>query len=361
MAFFQKTKQVIIDPRSSFNYGSFYFQGLENLFGKSRISFSQKPFKHLQTGLGNNLRFIVKENGTEKKVYIHTDDSYKIHADMYEWCDVYGCVNANYNAYPKKQFPKLVSLVPSFGIRKYSLIKTIWQAFIIFLKVPNDIIKRKAYNKYTQKEECNKFKNIKRHFGYFIKNYLHRCPYSAYKNELPTSKNYIFFLSTLWYNDVYNKNDEGVNMRRANFIRACKKIKNVEFEGGLLANDTSSNELFFDVLTTERIAMPDWIEKTKKSTLVFNTPAFWDCHGWKLGEYLALGKCIVSTALSNDLPYPLEHGVNIHFVENDEIAMREAIEFIYANPDYRQKLEQGAKEYWQKYGTPEASLKLLNL
>ena len=94
---------------------------------------------------------------------------------------------------------------------------------------------------------------------------------------------------------------------------------------------------------------------------MFNTPAFWDCHGWKLGEYLALGKCIVSTKLSNDLPYPLEHGVNIHLVENTEEAMREAIEYIISHPDYRHKLERGAREYWEKWGTPAASLNLLGI
>jgi hypothetical protein len=30
-----------------------------------------------------------------------------------------------------------------------------------------------------------------------------------------------------------------------------------------------------------------------------------------------MGKAIISTELSNDLPVPLEHGVNIHFVENN--------------------------------------------
>ena len=103
------------------------------------------------------------------------------------------------------------------------------------------------------------------------------------------------------------------------------------------------------------------MEKTKRSVLVFNTPAFWDCHGWKLGEYLAMGKCIVSTELSNDLPFPLEHGKNIHFVENDKDEIKEAIKYIIRHPDYRIKLENGARLYWEQYGTPEASLKLLGL
>jgi glycosyltransferase involved in cell wall biosynthesis len=107
--------------------------------------------------------------------------------------------------------------------------------------------------------------------------------------------------------------------------------------------------------------MREWLEKTKQSAVVFNTPAFWNCHGWKLGEYLALGKCIVSTKLQNDLPFPLEHGKNIHFVENNQDAMGEAIEYIISHPDYRQKLESGARAYWDAYGSPIAALKLLGV
>ena len=127
--------------------------------------------------------------------------------------------------------------------------------------------------------------------------------------------------------------------------------------GGGICEDS----VFNNVVVNQGEPFALWIEKTKRSALVFNTPAFWDCHGWKLGEYLALGKCIVSTKLSNDLPHPLEHGVNIHFVEKSEESMCEAVEYILTHPDYRHKLEKGAREYWETYGTPEASLKLLGI
>ena len=107
--------------------------------------------------------------------------------------------------------------------------------------------------------------------------------------------------------------------------------------------------------------MKEWLKKTKESAVAFNTPAFWNCHGWKLGEYLAMGKAIISTELSNDLPEPLKHGVNIHFVENTSQAMSEAVEFIVSHPEYRKTLESGARAYWEKYGTPEASLRLMSI
>lgn len=354
-------KKIIIDPRSNYSYSSFYVFGLEELVGKRNISYNLKPFAELND-LGNDLRFILDKDGVKTKFFIHTNDSYQLRQEDYNWCDVYGCVNANFSHYPKDVYPKLISLVPSFAIRNdSSFLKCIKEALLLFCTTSNHVLNRKEWNKYTQQLECNKWRNIKHFFLRRFKNWMNRLPLSAYENSNNSKDDYVFFLSTLWYSDTYNKNDEGVNLRRAYFIRACKKILGDKFEGGLLRDSSSSNELFADVLCHNRESFSSWLEKTKKSALVFNTPAFWDCHGWKLGEYLALGKCIVSTQLSNDLPYPLEHGVNIHFVENSETAMKEAIEYILSHPDYRHKLEQGAKEYWNKYGTPQASLKLLGI
>ena len=180
-------KKIIVDPRSNYSYGSFYLYELIWLFGHSNVVFDIKPFLELND-MGNDMRFIaISDSNIPTKYFIHTNDSYRIQKEDYDWCDIYGCVNANFTHYPKEQYPKLKSLVP------------------------------------------------------------------------------------------------------------------------------------------------------------------------------ALGKCIISTQLSNDLPYPLEHGKNIHFVENSEQAMRDAIEYIIAHPEYKHRLEQGAREYWSQYGTPEASLKLLGI
>ena len=353
--------KIIIDSRSNYSYGSFYIDELKQLAGKHNVSYQLSPFKGLDN-LGNDMRFVCVTDDKQVKCFLHLNDSYKLREMNYEWCDIYGCVNANFNQYPMDKYPKLVSLVPSFGVRiEKLLISMIFNSLVRLLSIFSTVLKRAEWNKYTQRMECNGLRNIKHYFGRRIKMWQNRLPLSAYENSTPSEDDYIFFLSTLWYNDKYNKNDETVNLRRAHFIRACKSIEGITYEGGLLGDSTSSKEKFADVLAEHGEPFKAWIEKTKRSALVFNTPAFWDCHGWKLGEYLALGKCIVSTKLSNNLPYPLEHGKNIHFVEDTEESMREAIEYILDHPEYRHKLEQGAKDYWEKYGTPEASLKLLGI
>ena len=279
--------RIIIDPRSSYMYGSFYVSGLKQLFGSHSILYKLKPFCELPD-LGNDMRFVVVENGKQTKYFLHLNDSYQICERDYEWCDVYGCVNTNYKHYPKDKYPKLVSLAPSFGIQcDKRLINVLGSSVVRLLQIFRYVWNRIKWNKYTHRQECNHIRNIKQFLSHRYKVWRDRLPLSAYSNNEISSANYVFFLSTLWQNDEYNKNDEGVNLRRAHFIKACKSVKGCQLEGGLLGDDSSSNEKFADVVTMQRVAFPDWIEKTKRSALVFNTPAFWNCHGWKLGEYLA--------------------------------------------------------------------------
>ena len=349
--------RVIIDPRSSYPYGSFYLYGLIELLGKKRVSFSLKPFQELGDP-GWNFRFVMVSEDSTKRYFIHTNDTYHIDKKNYDWCDVYGHVNANFEHYPKDRYEKIISLAPSFGIRAMSLTQTMIMAMLNFLKAYQHIMNRSEWNKYKNKNDINKLSNIKHFFGRQYKTWKNRLPISSYDNSTGSSDDYIFFLSTLWYDHPDNQNDKGVNLRRAYFIRACKSL-NIKFEGGLVGDDTSSRNLFADVLSQNKVEFADWIRKTKSSSVVFNTPAFWDCHGWKLGEYLAMGKCIISTKLSNDLPAPLVHGEHIHYVENTQEAMKEALEYILSHPEYKRHLEQGATVYWKKYGTPIQSLKLL--
>jgi glycosyltransferase involved in cell wall biosynthesis len=96
----------------------------------------------------------------------------------------------------------------------------------------------------------------------------------------------------------------------------------------------------------------------KRSVIAFNTPAVHNCHGWKLSEYLAMGKAILSTPISHVLPKPLEHGRNVHIVRNEE-EMREGVMQLLTDRSYRERLSEGAREYYRAYASPAASIRLI--
>ena len=118
--------KIIIDPRSNYAYGSYYLYGLERIYRSHTITYSTSPFKHLAPA---DFRFIVVDGNTQIRYYVHTRDTYEISEDDYQWCDVYGCVNTNYGHYPCEEYPKLISLCPSFGIRIRGKWKTMLDSF----------------------------------------------------------------------------------------------------------------------------------------------------------------------------------------------------------------------------------------
>ena len=337
--------QAEVNPLNHIAYSSFYIYALKEMLGKGAVRFASTPFKGLsvESLQSRGLLFTIKRPDLpEKRYFICGNDSYRIEEEIYEWCDVYASVNANFEKTPRRD--KLVSLVPSFGVRLWGKGETVLHA------LSNAV----SYQRIVHDQK------IKTFFGNY-KRLLNRPFYTDLTPEA-SSPDYVFFCSTLWYNDEYNQNDRRVNARRAHFIRACKEIDCIRFEGGFVPlQGRSSSGLFADCISPISYPYQIWLQKTKQSALVFNTPAFWDCHGWKLGEYLALGKAIISTPLSNDLPAPLTHGVNIHFVEDDMDSMKEAITFIIKHPDYKERLERGARDYWSAYGTPEKSLELMGI
>lgn len=307
--------KVLIDPEDDIQYMSFYIKGLIDRFGHSSVAFNRHAFEDLPSGdrATRTMRFILRDGSSEKRYVIDTNDSYRINETLYDWCDVYGSVNTNWAKTPANQQGKLVSLCPSFAICYTNPLRAWLSASLGVIGTSRP--KRKylgCWRRMLQRPQLTEY-----------------TPQQA-------RDNYIFHLSTLWQSDEWNRNNEGVNLRRAYFIRACRTLEpEVTFEGGLA--------------------------KTKDSTLVFNTPAYWDCHGWKLGEYMALGKAILSTPLSNDLPAPLIHGQHIHITGATQDEMSDAIRYMISHPDYRHTLENNIHDYWQHYGTPEASLKLLGI
>ena len=201
--------------------------------------------------------------------------------------------------------------------------------------------------------------NLKLYVRNAFSPYLRRFPISDYSRPLAVKRDYVFFISSLWskkesiFTD-FNNDIDSVNNWRIQYIRYVKENANLTFEGGLYGNHIPKG--CEDFIFTHFVPTADYIRKTKESLFVFNTPAVWGCHGWKLGEFLAMGKAIISTPLKNDLPAPLVHGEQIHYV-NSCAELEEAVRLLSSDSDYRHRLETGAKQYFERYCTPVSVIK----
>jgi len=316
-------KVLIYAPVDVFYY-SFYIEGFYNIFGKKNVRFSVKEFPRFSS---RTLAAVVYKNGNESRIVIDALDTPRIYKKPLDWCDVYGKVNFNEKALPEENSYKILAIGPSFGIRIWSLTATLNLAVLNYFKS-----KGRIYNK-----------------SYFFTSYwrqLNRLPIRKYIPSQKAENNYVFFISSLW------EKEEKTNMLRANFIKTCKEMKQVNFEGGF-APRSDKKELNFGEFIDKRVSPKKYLMKIKNSLVVFNTPAVQGCHGWKLPEFLALGKAIISTEIWNILPERLEDKKHLHFVSSSTSEMKKAINEIIINSQYRENLERNSREYYLKHLTPK--------
>jgi len=314
--------KVFISASCDMHYGSFYIYGLYQLYGKKNVKFSSQYFKAFKHN-NHFLAFIIKENNNIKKVIIDFTDSKLIDESALDWSDVYGKINLDDNV---RVHPKIMAIGPSFGIRIYSLYETIWLASSNFLRSYNNIPnKRKFFSDYKAQ---------------------YKRPQLAHYSYKPSESNFVFFMSSLWKQDIKT------NKFRANFIQSCKANKSVDFEGGFAPRTKNDVKGYEELTCLGRIVMQDYLKKTKLSALVFNTPAVKECHGWKLAEYLCLGKAIISTPMERALPKELEDKVHLLFTKGSTDDITEKVNAIISNVVLRQQLEDNAQTYFENHLAP---------
>lgn len=334
------TVQIVIDSTSRILYSSYYIKGLYEVFGKENVSFGRKHFKNLhrqkeQFSFEHFFAFVSITDTKITKFIVDFCDPPDINQEAYNWCDVYAKINFD-NHQNDAEMSKLIIIPPSFGIRIWNLQQTFYYCWRNFLATPRSL--PTTINKFF-KDYYQQYKREP------IESYLVHFKIKQIK------KPFIFMIGTLWKD---TDNAKITNQKRKNFIEACKKIDNCEFEGGLyFISKDAEYEKYKDIIFSKPYSIKEYIRKTKLSDIVFNTPAVHNCHGWKLAEFLAMGKPIISTTLSYELHTPLCHGKNIHIIDN-ESEIQSSIENILRNQEYKQLLGENAAKYFLEYMTPSS-------
>lgn len=341
--------KVTIDPRFQINYSSYYIQGLMDVVGKENILFgiidgisvcSQDDFR-------KGMAVLLQERDIEKHLFIDTWDSDDIHPDYYQWSDVYAKINVR----PEDALHEKIRVIgPSFGIQLWNPAKTLSLAIINYWKAR----KTKGY-----------LPSLKYYLLNYAYTFVRRVPLQRYARPYHEDRDYVFALNTLWYDELTYAT---TNRVRGHFARICQRIYS-QFEGGFFYIPSSGVEVQFpkykeylvayeDLLIHRRVGIKEYIRKLRKSALVFNVPSVSGCHGWKLGEYLALGKVIVSMPLNNAMPEGWTDGIT-HLEVHDECEMEQAILRLHENPELCTLLKKGATCYYDQLLAPKKVIKSL--
>lgn len=330
--------KVIVDPSSKMVYSSFYIKGLYDIYGKKNVTFSRKYFNALKRKTESHswdqyMAFVVVDSGDIRRYIIDFRDKTSVKESAYEWCDKYGKINFNKERTDKKFHDKIVSIAPGYATRTWSMLESAYLCF------QNLVLCR-----------FSPVDSWYMHFADYYGQYT-RAPLEQYLKPVKgmESDPFVFLIGTLW---PHKNCVEGTNKYRKAFIEAVMD-SGLRFEGGFFVEEENPEfEEYRHLIISKWYPNRKYIRKTMESDIVFNTPAVHDCHGWKLGEFLTMGKAIVSMPLTHELPEKLVHGENIHFVRNtDEI--KDAVAAIIADPLYRAKLMKGARDYHYRHVSPE--------
>jgi hypothetical protein len=298
----RRSVTVSVDPRFRLAYHNYFLQGFADAGIGVRFRRLDRP-----PGLGAAMEI------DGRRIWTDTADMARIELEPYDWCDILGKVNCTPE--DAAEHRKIRLLGPVFGVRQ-------WELPFGYLRWPQ-LVCRGAEPRATLA-------------GLRFQGHT-RLSIEAYR-PAPSESGYVFHRSRPWAGK-----HAGANSPRERFIDAVARSG--------LAHEAS--------LTDERISLAEYLDRTRRSSSVFNCPAVHGCLGWKLGEYLALGKAIISTPLTRALPEPLVHGTHVHFVSDDTEAMLVAIRQIDRDDDYRRHLERGARDWYERNLAPAALVRRL--
>lgn len=336
-----KIKRIVFDYRTILAYGAYYYYGFKSVYGNivsyglTDVSISN----HEEYRKGCAV-IIIYDNGKKKRIFIDTNDNDGISIKYYDWCDIYAKINLNP---ADRNKTKVIAIGPSFGIQ-------IWSPFNTMLKcIKNYVCWNGSYKE-----------SLRLYLKDYAYTFYRRLPYEKYNIKCHEERNYMFTLSTLWYDErTFNT----TNKLRGHFARACKD-EFEHFEGGFyfIKGDGVQKEFpkyksymeeYGDLLIYERISMTEYMKRINRASFVFNTPSVCGCHGWKLGEYLAMGKAIISTPLNNVMPGDFIAGT--HYIEvTNENEIREAVHRLHEDASLVESLKQKSIEYFDQYLSPVA-------
>ena len=319
------TEKIKIYPGFDAMFYTFYLLGINRAFPEMTIQFGDVDFPmHLVAYLAMEYR--------GKKILIDAMDTSYIDDEALAWCDICGKVNLTKDEIKSEYREKVFPIGPNFGVRYYQIFEAMPLAVLNFIKANL------------------KLSYLKKYLGAYFHQYYSRLYETDYVYNEPENDKYIFSTSSYWHQaPITNEN-------RRRFFACAESVVNLTFEGGFYSSQAISEPEFRKYHLKTFLTSKEYIQNIKKSIVVFNTPAVKHCLGWKLGEYLALGKAIISTPIARDLPAELIHGTHIHLVDGSQESICEAIKLLLVEKDYRRKLENNARLYYDQYLKPEKAI-----
>lgn len=169
----------------------------------------------------------------------------------------------------------------------------------------------------------------------------------------------ILFQTRLWERDEVGPGEdwEEVNEGRVAVVRILKRTFPSQFLGGLVPTQFAKR-YYPDLLSSLNTDRRGYIEWSKSASIGIYTRGLHHSQAFKLAEYLAGSKCIVTEAGRNTLPKDLMKGT--HFLEFDSAEQCVTqCEALLRDPDRASAMQMENWNYYQAEVRPDVRMKRL--
>lgn len=191
-------------------------------------------------------------------------------------------------------------------------------------------------------------------------NYWRLPELSAYEYaaHLP-GEGYILYQTRAWNPGNYEHWQE-INESRLALIQALQSRFQERFVGGFMP-DAFARRHYPQAVTTFPTSRRRYVELIKRAQVCVYSRGLFDSPAFKMGEYLAAGRCIVAEPLANELPEPLQAGRHyLPFHTVDECVQQ--CELLLQNREQALAMQRHNMAYYQQQVEPSRQMeRVLNL
>jgi hypothetical protein len=174
---------------------------------------------------------------------------------------------------------------------------------------------------------------------------------------LKSRRNRILFLTRVW-DPEKAPSDAGKELRlrlnktRTECIEACKKQYGDLFTGGLFMEYYAKKNYPSLAMPSDFTNKSSYLQSVKEHTICISTTGLSNSIGWKLGEYVAASRVIVSEPLHFELPGNFEKGKNYFEFETSEQLLAR-IDYLLSNPDVIIETMKNNHYYYNNFVRPQ--------
>lgn len=301
-----------------------------------------KKNRRLPTGVqSGHLRVIINEN---HKIAYDVHDGDGIDAELLEWCDRY-----NKRSFSLGKHTKLSTKIKPLGLN--------------YLVSPDGFSALSfARSRMLTSNIKLKLKNLLREFD--IKHFYSYRPttkdihYQPKLNENPR----VLLLCRLWdpgNDDHFSLTKEQaedrlkINHNRIECVRKLKDVFGDRFVGGLAATPYAAKK-FPDIIFSDQkmTSKRKYLSYLKTFDICVATTGLSNSIGWKLGEYIAMSKSIVTEPLHFDLPGDIQANKNYLEFSDSESCVK-AVGKLIEDRELRFQMMMSNFEYYENFLRPD--------